>query len=159
MNPSATVPDARPSLADHVVARGTELFQRHGPPLGRAGLERVLADRTLVRYPCEIVFGSDRLEPGELAFPEPRGPRPEDGFTMHVHPAFADDPDEVAAIVLYQLVAVNYGAFASAEEAEAFGAAALGQSQDEYYERLCGLADRLAAPAATSPARPDPPSP
>ena len=33
--------------------------------------------------------------------------------------------------------------FASADDAEAFGASALGLTKDDYYRRLCELADRL----------------
>jgi hypothetical protein len=62
---------------------------------------------------------------------------------MHVHPLFMTQLEQVPLLVLYQLVLVNYGAFAAAEDAETFGAAALGLSQDAYYHILCGLADEL----------------
>jgi hypothetical protein len=39
---------------------------------------------------------------------------------------------------------VNYGPFASPDDAETFGAAALGLDKDEYYARLCELADQIA---------------
>jgi hypothetical protein len=39
---------------------------------------------------------------------------------------------------------VNYGEFASADDAETFGAAALGLSKDDYYQAVCALADELA---------------
>ncbi len=45
--------------------------------------------------------------------------------------------------MLYQLVLVNYGEFASAEDAEAFGAGALGISKDEYYVALCEMVDEI----------------
>ena len=47
--------------------------------------------------------------------------------------------------MLYQLVLVNYGEFASAADAETFGATALGISKDEYYEALCEMADEIGA--------------
>jgi hypothetical protein len=40
-------------------------------------------------------------------------------------------------------VLVNYGDFASANDAETFGAAALGLGKEEYYQTLCELADQL----------------
>ena len=49
----------------------------------------------------------------------------------------------VPGLVLYQLVLVNYGEFASADDAETFGAAALGISRDEYYATLCDMADEV----------------
>ncbi len=72
-----------------------------------------------------------------------KGARPEDGFTMHVHPFFMTQLERVPELVLYQLVLVNYGEFATAEDAETFGAAALGISRDEYYASLCELADAI----------------
>jgi hypothetical protein len=47
-------------------------------------------------------------------------------------------------LVLYQLVLVNYGEFASPDDAETFGAAATGLSRDEYYAELCEMEDQLA---------------
>ena len=49
----------------------------------------------------------------------------------------------VPQLVLYQLVAVNYGGFASGDDAETFGAAALGLEREDYYQELCRLADQL----------------
>lgn len=46
-------------------------------------------------------------------------------------------------LVLYRLVVVNCGEFASADDAETFGACALGLSKGEYYKALCETADRL----------------
>jgi hypothetical protein len=116
-------------------------------------LQRLLADRAFVRYPCEVAFDADSLLPGECAHPVAKGAAPEEGFVMCVHPAFAAQPDRVVWLVLYQLVAVNYGEFASAHDAETFGAAALGITCDEYYEGLCALADGLSA-AGTADAGP-----
>ena len=56
---------------------------------------------------------------------------------------FMTQLENVPQLVLYQLVLVNYGEFASPEDAETFGAAALGLDREEYYERLCELADQL----------------
>ncbi|MBI5691890.1 MAG: hypothetical protein HZC55_17555 [Verrucomicrobia bacterium] len=138
--------DARQSLTDHVVARGLEALTRYGPHLGWDALQRLLLDRTQVRYPCTVVFSEAGLLPGELAHPAPCGDRPEDGFLLHVHPCFQSNRDEAAAVVLYQLVLVNYGEFASAHEAESYGAAALGLTRDEYYDWMCRLAERVPTP-------------
>jgi hypothetical protein len=62
---------------------------------------------------------------------------------MFVHPIFMTQLAVVPTLVLYQLVLVNYGEFASSNDAEAFGAAALGLNQEAYYERLCDLADQI----------------
>lgn len=143
MIPGPSEDDARQSLGEHAAQKGRELREKYGPRIGWEQLRLILDDRSVVRYPCEIEFSAEGLGPGEFAHPEPRGESPEDGFTMRVHPAYADQPDLVPYLVLYQLVVVNYGGFASAGDAEAFGAAALGMGRDDYYETLCRLADRL----------------
>ena len=51
--------------------------------------------------------------------------------------------EEVPLLVLYQLVLVNYGSFASPATAETFAAAALGLPKDKYYHTLCRLANEL----------------
>ena len=135
--------DFRPPLNTHVAAKGAEIFERYGPRLGWKELQRILEDRALVRYPCEIVFDASPLQSGEFAHPVAKGSRPEDGFIMHVHPFFQSQLDDVLWLVLYQLVLVNYGEFASADDAETFGASALGISKEEYYRTLCALADQL----------------
>jgi hypothetical protein len=136
--------DARQSLNVAAAATGAGIYEKYGPRIGWAQLLQILDDRTCARYPCEIVFDAGPLEAGEFAHPVPRGDRPEDGFTMYVHPSFMTQLEQVPLLVLYQLVLVNYGAFAAAEDAETFGAAALGLARDEYYHTLCRLADELA---------------
>lgn len=142
-----TAEDARQSLTAHVAARGLELHQKYGPTMGWAELLRVLEDRAFCRYSCEIVFDAKPLLPGEFAHPSMKADRPEDGFIMHVHPRFFAQLDRVSWLVLYQLVALNYGEFASSEDAEMFGAAALGLTRDEYYSELCKMADEVTVPS------------
>jgi hypothetical protein len=138
-----TAADARQSLNDHVAACGREIHGKYGPHIGWPELRQILEDRSCVRYPCEVVFDAGPLNPGEFAHPVAKGKRPEDGFTMYVHPVFLTQLPQVPYLVLYQLVVVNYGEFASAEDAETFGAAVLGLSQHEYYDTLCELAGRI----------------
>ncbi len=142
-----TADDARQSLTTHVAAKGLEINEKYGPRIGWPELLRILEDRACVRYPCAIEFAAEPLLPGEFAHPTPKGNRPEDGFTMFVHPLFAAERDQVPLLVLYQLVLVNYGEFASAEDAETFGAAALGLAREDYYQALCQMADRVELPA------------
>ena len=138
-----TADDAKQSLNAHVAAKGAEVFAKYGPQIGWNELQAILKDHACVRYPCELVFDSAPLGPGEFAFPEPKGEKPEEGFTLFVHPIYMTELGLVPYLVLYQLVAVNYGPFASADDAETFAAAALGLPLEEYYQTLCGLADQL----------------
>jgi hypothetical protein len=138
-----TAQDGRQSLNAHAAAKGAELREKYGPRIGWQELGRILQDRACVRYPCEIVFDASPLIPGEFAHPMPKGEKPEDGFTLAVHPFFRTQLERVPHLALYQLVLVNYGEFASADDAETFGAAALGICKDEYYQALCELAGQM----------------
>lgn len=138
-----TADDAKQSLNAHVAAKGEEILAKYGPCIGWKELRLILEDRASVRYPCEVVFDTAQLGAGEFAHPVAKGGRPEDGFIMFVHPFFMTQLVRVPYLVLYQLVLVNYGEFASADDAETFGASALGISKGEYYEALCDMADLI----------------
>ena len=143
MPKTLTVDDAKQSLNTHVAIKGDEIREMYGPEIGWEELLKILLDRSCVRYPCEIRFEAEPLLPGEFAHPITKGDRPEDGFTLYVHPTYASQLSEVPYLALYQLVLVNYGEFASPEDAETFGSHALGLDREGYYEALCRLADQL----------------
>ena len=138
-----TAQDARQSLNASAAAIGAEIYEKYGPRIGWTQLLQILGDRSCARYPCEIVFDAAPLQAGEFAHPVAKGDHPEEGFCIYVHPFLMMQLDQAPLLVLYQLVLVNYGAFASADDAETFGAAALGLGKDEYYHALCGLVDDL----------------
>ncbi len=143
METKLTVADAQQSLNAHVAAKGAAIAAKYGPHLGWKELQQILLDRSCVRYPCEVVFDAAQLQAGEFACATAKGERPEEGFTIFVHPFFMTDMDRVPYLVLYQLVLVNYGDFASAADAETFGACALGLSTEAYYQAVCELADAI----------------
>lgn len=143
MSKQLTAEDFQQSLNAHVAAKGDEACEKYGPHIGWNELLQVLEDRALVRYPCSIVFDAAPLQEGEFAHPVAIGESPEEGFKIYVHPYFMTQLGKVPHLVLYQLVLVNYGEFASADDAEAFGARALGLSKDAYYQALCELADEI----------------
>ena len=145
MSRQLTAEDAKQSLTAHVAAKGSEIRAKYGPCIGWDELLRILEDRSACRYPCAVAFDAEPLRPGEVAYPVGKGERPEDGFTLCVHPRFAAQPGLAVYLVLYQLVQVNYGEFASPEDAETFGAAVLGLSNDAYYQTLCEMADQVGA--------------
>ena len=143
MSHQLTVDDARQSLTAHLAEKGQQIYLQYGPEIGWNDLLQILEDRSLVRYPCEIIFDAAQLQPGEFAAAIAKSEQPEDGFTIFVHPYFAMDPGQVPALVFYHLVVVNYGEFASSDDAETFGAAALGLLKEEYYNHLCNMADEV----------------
>ena len=140
--------DARTSLNASAAAIGAEIYDKYGPRTGWTQLLQILGDRSCARYPCEIVFDAAPLQAGEFAHPVAKGNHPRDGFIIYVHPLFMMQLEQVPLLVLYQLVLVNYGAFASSDDAETFGAAALGLAKDEYYDTVCRLTDELDQPVS-----------
>ena len=77
-------------------------------------------------------------------------------FELRIHPRYRERGEAVAAIAAYQIPSINYGKMVSAEDAECFGAQALGRDREPYYELLCRLADELASqPTASSANRHD----
>ncbi len=142
--------DGRQSLQSHVAAKGADVREKYGPEINWVRLLQILDDRTITRYPCEIVFDATSLEPGEFAYPKAKGEDPAEGFTIYVHPHFRGRLDEIPWLVLYQLVLVNYGDFASSADAEIFASSALGLPREDYYQALCAMADEIPAPAAAA---------
>jgi hypothetical protein len=143
MSKQLTTDDFKESLNAHVAAKGEEIRARYGPEIGWRELSKILNDRSAVRYPCEIVFDAAPLMEGEFAHAQPNGENPADGFKIYVHPLYSLQLSRVPLMVLYQLVRVNYGDFASSDDAETFGASALGWSKDDYYRALCRMADEV----------------
>lgn len=143
MSRQLTADDFKSSLNGPIAAKGAEVLEKFGPRIGWRELLGIVEDRSVVRYPCEIVFDAKPLLEGEVAHAEPKGEQPGEGFTVYVHPFFMTQLENVPHLVLYQLVRVNYGEFASPDDAETFGANALGLSKDDYYNTLCELADQL----------------
>ena len=60
-----------------------------------------------------------------------------------MHPLFENRPDDLPLLVAYHVPSINYLDVATHVEAELFGAALLGLSVDDYYARLCELADSI----------------
>lgn len=145
-----TAEDFKQSLNAHVAEKGSEIYAKFGPRIGWNELMFILEDRAFCRYPCQIRFDADPLLPGELAHPVANSDRPEEGFTMFVNPFCCADLNRAVLPVLYQLVAVNYGEFASSDDAETFGACALGITKDDYYRALCEMDDQAAAASSAA---------
>lgn len=133
----------RQGLRVQMAARAAEIHQKYGPDLDWNQLLRLLEDRSLVPFSCEIRFDAEPLLAGEFAHTLPRGPRNEDGFTIYIHPCYVDQLARVPYLVLYQLVLINYGTEVTADDAEMFGSRALGLTKDQYYSALCELSGQV----------------
>lgn len=131
------------SLDAQMAVQARTIREKYGPDIGWNQLLKLLDDRSCVRYPCEIRFDAKPLLPGEFAHAEPNGTNREEGFTIYVHPCYEAQRSRVSYLVLHQLVLVNFGGTATADDAEMFGSSALGLTKDQYYSVLCELSGQI----------------
>ncbi len=133
----------RRSLSADLAVKAAEIRKKYGPEIGWDALQRLLEDRDCAPFPCEIRFDSGPLLPGEFGHPMAKGPSREQGFVIYLHPLYASQLARVAYLVLHQLVLINYGNSATADDAETFGSLVLGLSKDDYYRALCELSGQI----------------
>ena len=135
--------DVRQCVAAEVAAKAAEIRHRYGPQLGWEQLQQLLQDREFTLFPCEIRFDAAPLLPGEFGHPVPKGSGRDQGYVIYLHPKYANQPAAVPYLVLHQLVLINYGQAATADDAETFGSIALGLSKEAYYHALCELSGQI----------------
>jgi len=135
--------DVRSSLCADLAAKAAAIREKYGPHIGWNELHQLLEDRDFAPFPCEIRFDADPLLPGEFGHPVPKGPSKDQGFIIYLHPFYETRLACVPYLVLHQLVLINYGDLATADDAETFGSLALGLFKDDYYRVLCELSGKL----------------
>ncbi len=129
---------ARQVLRDHITMIAKRSVEKHGHATTMEVMEQVLADRDVIRRETTWRFDNSPLEAGEFAMAVPQ----EDAYVIAVHESFKENEDALPFIIAYHLATVNYGEHVvELGEAELFGASLLGMEVDEYYERVCGIAD------------------
>ncbi len=148
-----TEQDGHRALRDHILEKATAARTAHGPMIDADAIMRVLDDRTVVRYPVGVRFDGAPLETGEFGQALPLGEHPSKGFCLFLHPMFEAMPEVWAMLIAYHIPPINYGDIAGPEDCEAFGATLVGMDVEEYYERLCELADSV--PRAGGPHAPE----
>ena len=130
---------ARQVLRDHITMIAKRSVEKHGHATTMEVLEKVLADRDVIRRATAWCFDNDMLEAGEFAMAIAKG----DSYVIAVHDLFKDEPEALPILIAYHLATVNYGEHVTeAGEAELFGASLLGMVVDAYYEKVCALVDR-----------------
>jgi hypothetical protein len=135
--------DARRALREHIIAKAHEARAKHGPVIDRAALVRLLRDPAVTRWPTELRFDAAPLRPGEFGFASPVDGSRSNEWAITLHPRFDPDAEAVPLLAAYHIVSINYGEIASHEEAEEYGSILCGLDREEYYRRVCALADRF----------------
>lgn len=131
------------AVSQHALAKAAEIRERYGPVVDYATVLTILEDRKSTRYPVQIKFTTDGIEPGMFARTDPMSENPDDGYVMSLHARLEDQPEALPALILYQSVLVNYGNLATADDAEIFGSGVLGLDRDDYYELIISVTDAL----------------
>jgi len=138
-----TEQDGYAALQGHLVDRACQARETY-PDLGSVErLRELLMDPNVVRFPTRLEFDSEPLHNGEFAWARPEGDHPRDGFTMVVHPQFEERQGDLPLLVAYHIPSINYVDVVTHRECELYGAALMGMPLEDYYQRLCGMADEL----------------
>jgi len=127
----------------HASEKALEIRQRLGPDIDYPAVLAMLDDRKSTRYPTQIQFVREGIEPGMFAMTQAISDNPDDGYVISIHSDFEDRHDDLPALILYQLVLVNYGDLATANDAEVFGATILDMDREAYYQKIVTLSDSL----------------
>ena len=138
-----TEEDGYEALRQHIVERALLCRERYGHDIDWPTLKRILEDRDFVRFPVHVRFADEPLMRGEFANPSPFGDRAAEGFELCIRPCFKDDEASLVPLVLYHIPSINYLDIATNVEAELFGATMLGIEVEQYYARVCAVADRM----------------
>lgn len=133
------------SLMDHLRHQASEARGRHGG-LGPDNLETFLNDRDCVRYPTRLVMEFGDMSPHQFAQPDRdyRSNHPE-SRVIYLRPILGKRPDLIALAVSYMIPVINYGQIINDEHCLEYGAALLGLDTEDYYNRICELADFVGA--------------
>ena len=133
--------EAVAALGHHAAEAAQRARAALGGSLDAANLDAFLSDRTGLRLPTELSFDGLGLDPHQFAAPAFVTQNGERRCILHIRPQYEDLPDTHAYIVAYMVAAINYGAAASAELCETYGAALLGMETAEFYAEVCRIAD------------------
>jgi len=127
----------------HANEKAREILHRFGPVIDYPTVLKILEDRKSTRYPVTLHFTTDAIEPGMYGMTRAVSENPDDGYIVSLHSALESRHDVLPALILYQLVMVNYGDLATANDAEIFGATILQMDREDYYRHIVDLTNAL----------------
>lgn len=135
------------SLREHLRAQAVLAHARYAP-LTAEKLPTLLRDPDCLRYPVRLVFEFGEMaahqfaEPG-MDFRDPTG----QGRVLYLRPCLREHPEGVVLAVAYMIPVINYGPVITDEHCLLYGATLLGLMVEEFYRRVCEMADRCGAEA------------
>jgi len=133
------------SLREHLRAQAVVAHQKHGP-ITAERLDLLLKDPDCLRYPVRLVFEFGEMAVHQFAQPDMDCRNTDqDGRVIYLRPLLRDRPDLLPLAVAYMIPVINYGNIISDEHCLLYGATLLGLMENEYYDRICALADLCGA--------------
>ena len=132
--------DIEHHVADHAQLAAQRAKAKLGGSVNRNTLDRFLRDPDCMRYPVEIVFDASPLEDHQFAEPAIVVEEGKPFCRLHVHPRFAGRNDALPHFVSYMAAVINYGAVATPELCESYGAALVGEDRETFYQKVCAFA-------------------
>jgi hypothetical protein len=128
-------------LKQRLIEQAICAHRKHAPFAGDH-LETLLADPECVRYPTRLVFEFGEMAMHQFAQPEPDPRNPEgNGRVLYLRPQLRNRPDLTLLALAYMLPVINYGDIITDEHCLLYGATLLGLTEEEFYHRICALAD------------------
>ena len=112
-----------------------------GGPLSSNNLSRFLAEEGCLRYPTDITYTNECLEEHQFANPIFYAGESGQRCMLHIHPRYQDYPEAIPYLVAYMAASINYGDSADSDLCEHLGAMLVKQDREEFYTRVCQLAD------------------
>ena len=125
----------------HADAAAERVLERLGGPLDTDNLEQFLRDEACLRYPTSLRFDSTPLDTHQFAEPVFEVEGRERHCCLYMHPRYQAHPDAIPYLVAYMAAAITYGDAADADLCEHLGAMLVKESRDDFYRRICALAD------------------
>ena len=133
------------SLRNRLVSQAAKAHQKHHAPSG-INLPALLSDPECLRHPVRLAYELGEMAPHQFGQPgiDPQS-RELDGRVLYLRPVLQEHPDLLLRAVAYLIPLINYGEVVTDEHCLLYGATLLGLTEDEYYRRVCELADFVGA--------------
>ncbi len=123
----------REGLENHIRFVAEKAINKHGRPDSLEILNRLLEDSEIVRFPSTLIFDDAELKKGEAVKLDKLADGADEKYQIIIHPAFLKRDKDIIALVLYQIVKINYGKIAKEKESLLFASSILG-IKDEIYQ-------------------------
>ncbi len=145
MSTSKLIQLGEESLRNHLVAQAVVAHQKHSG-LSFEGLDILLTDPECLRHPTRLVFEFGEMAMHQFAQPDlDHRNQEQEGRVLYVRPILRQHPNLVVLAVAYMIPVINYGDVVSDEHCLLYGATLLGMMAEEFYQKICHLADVVGA--------------